>query len=253
MSDCEMEAPAACREAKVAKRSGPSCVVTHREIRPGDSCVMLLTVPPLPMDHPLGDRSDGACRRRYAAPPIFGESDGDGWLDRAVRDEALDFMLFAIGGTDWSTASEVQRNSGLRVADGGFTSWHSVAVPIDTVFVSRRAWYELLDSAMHVFPLQMNGVVAQAQEALRILCRSSSAERLTRKKTKTISIADPSVVAQVLRDTACLDLHPNTKTALWWYTQLGRQAGCLNETNMEQLISRFVQQAIFQRALGWLT
>jgi hypothetical protein len=252
MSGYDVDGMVLDRQSRLRVGNRPSCVVTHREIHAGDACVMLLTVPPLE-GHAFAKTNDGLWRRLYAAPPILGESDGAGWLTRAVQDEARDFMLFAIGGTDWSTAKQVQQGSGLRIADGGFVSWHSLAVPTHTVFVLRRAWYELLDSAIDVFPLQMKSVAAQAEEALRLLCRSTGRGRLTGNDSTKIPIADSSLVAKVLRDSACLDLHPNTRTALWWYAQLGRQTGCLNETSVEQLISRFVQQAVFQRALSWLT
>lgn len=253
MSSYDVDGLMPCRQSRLDRGSRPSCVVAHREIESGESCVMLLTVPPLADGHPLGHANDGVRRRQYAAPPILGESDGAGWLTRAVDDRARDFMLFATGCTDWDTARQMHRDRGLRVADGGFNSWHSVAAPTHAVFVLRTAWYELLENAVDAFPLQMKSVATQAEEALRILCGSTSVGRLGRKGSDKPPIADSTVVAQVLQDSSCLDLHPNTRTALWWYVQLGRQAGGLNETSVKQLIARFVQQAIFQRALSWLT
>jgi hypothetical protein len=251
MSDYEVDGDVLDRQSTSVGDSRPICVVTHREIQAGEACVMLLAAAPA-----VGDSSEhgsgGLSRRLYLAPPIFGESDGAGWLTRAVEDEARGFMLFAVGGTDWETASQVHKVSGLRVADGGFVSWHAAPVQAHAVFVLRRAWYDLLDNAVDVFPLQMRGVSVQAEEALRSLCRPTFSNRLVRRPGEQLPIEDCSVVSQILHDSKCLDVHPNTRTALWWYTQLGRQAGCLSDTSVEQLVSRFVQQAIFQRALSWL-
>jgi hypothetical protein len=251
MSNYEVDGVVFDRQPESVGDSRPTCAVTHREIQAGDACVMLLAEAPAARS-PSGPKADGLSRRRYLAPPILGESDGEGWLTWAVGDESREFMLFAVGGTDWETARQVQRAGKLQVADGGFVSWHATPVPARPVFVMRRAWYELLDNAVDVFPLQMRGVSVQAEDALRVLCRPTFTNRLPRRPGESLPIANAAVVKQILRDSAFLDVHPNTRTALWWYAQLGMQAGCSSETRVEQLISRFVQQAIFQRALSWL-
>ncbi|MBN3781039.1 hypothetical protein G3O06_26365 [Burkholderia sp. Ac-20345] len=252
MDDCDFGKVMTHGQSKLIGATRPACIVTQREIERGDSCVMLLTAPASSEDCPSGHA--GRLRpKRYAAPPIFGESDGVNWLGRTVHGGPLDFMLFSVGGADWDSAGQAHRGRGLRVIDGGFLSWHTAAAPMSAVFVLRKAWYEVLDNAMEASPLETRRVAIQTEVALRYLCEGPSSRRLGRLSVNAVPIADPSLIERLLDRSSSLDLHPNTRIALWWYVFLGRQAGYLTDVVVEQLILQFVQQALFERALGYLT